>query len=251
MTQNNDQITPKGWQVTLLTLFPEMFPGPLGHSIAGKAKAKGLWDYKTVDIRNYADNKHNQVDDAPFGGGTGMVLRPDVVGAAIDATIPEGTTLIYPSPRGKLFDQNYAKKLSQTSNVAILCGRFEGIDQRILDAYPIEEVSVGDYILSGGEIAALTIMDSCIRLLPGVISKKEALNEESFGENAEYTGLLEYPLYTRPSLWKKRDVPAVLQSGNHKEINAWRLKEAQEITKKRRPDMWQSYASDSGVKDYD
>lgn len=228
---------------TLLTLFPEMFPGPLDYSLAGKALKAGIWDYKTVNIRDFASDKHGTVDDEAYGGGTGMVMRADVVAAALransQATPP--TRWIYMSPRGKLLTQSVAYDLTKNSHIGILCGRYEGVDERVLEAHNIEEISIGDYILSGGEMAALTLMDSCIRLLDGVISKKEALIEESFGANEEYTGLLEYPLYTRPSVWEGRPVPDVLLSGNHKQIAEWRLAKAQSITQYRRPDLWQQY----------
>lgn len=229
------------WHVQLLTLFPEMFPGPLGCSLAGKALEKGIWEFEAINIRDFATGKHENVDDTPCGGGAGMVMRPDVLGNAIDAHIKEDTRLIYMSPRGTPLTQSMAYELSGTPSIAIICGRYEGIDQRVIDEYNIEEISVGDYILSGGEIAALTLMDSCIRLLPDVIGNKSTLDEESFGENADYTGLLEYPLYTRPSTWRGRDVPQVLLSGHHEKINQWRLKMAEEITAERRVDLWNKY----------
>ncbi len=222
---------------TLLTLFEQMFPGPLEYSIAGKALQNKIWGFNTVDVRQYALDKHQTVDDTPYGGGTGMVMRPDVLGRAIEANISPDNKLIYMSPRGKLFNQEKAWDLTQFSNVTILCGRYEGVDERILQEYEIEEISIGDYILSGGEMAALTVMDACIRLLPGVISKQTALTEESFGENTEYAGLLEYPLYTRPLEWKSRFVPEVLLSGNHQRIAQWRLNQAKSLTKERRPDL--------------
>ena len=219
---------------TILTLFPEMFPGSLGLSLAGKALGNGIWGYEAVNIRDYATDKHQTVDDSPYGGGTGMVMRPDVLAAAIDAT-SQKQRWIYMSPRGKPLTQDMVVSLSKEPSIGILCGRYEGVDERILEAYSIEEISIGDYILSGGEMAALTLMDACIRLLPGVISK------ESFAQTSEYTGLLEYPLYTRPSNWQGRAVPGELLSGNHQEIAAWRLRQSQAITKKRRPDLWQQY----------
>lgn len=225
---------------TLLSVFPEMFPGPLAHSLAGKALEKKIWNYNIINIRDYATDKYGTVDDSPFGGGTGMVMRPDIVGNAIDKNIKKASKIIYPSPRGKVFTQKKALELVKQKNIAILCGRFEGIDERIIEEYNIEEISVGDYVLSGGEIAALTIMDSCIRLLPGVIQNDDAVKQESFGLNEDYTGLLEYPLYTRPDNWKGRKVPEVLLSGHHAKIAEWRLEKAKEITKQRRSDLWQN-----------
>lgn len=229
----------------LFSLYPEMFPGSLGFSIAKKALEKKLWSYEVVNIRDYADNKHNNVDDEPFGGGTGMVLRPDVLGSAIEDNFKDKSKIIYMSPRGSLLDQNKVHELTQISNISIICGRYEGVDERVLEEYNIEEISVGDYILSGGEPAAIVLMDCCIRTLPGVISKKEALIEESFGRNEDYTGLLEYPLYTRPSKWKNRLVPEVLISGNHAKIKNWRKEQAIEITKSRRMDLYNKFLEDN------
>lgn len=229
------------WQVQLLTLYPEMFPGPLGHSLAGKALEKGIWSYEAIQIRDYAMDKHKTVDDIPYGGGAGMVLRPDVLGKAIDANVAKGTKLLYMSPRGRVLDQAFVSELANVEKVAIICGRFEGLDQRILDTYEVEEVSAGDLVLSGGEVAALVLMDACVRLLPGVVGNKETLEEESFGASADYAGLLEYPLYTRPLNWREREVPEVLRSGNHEQIRLWRLAQAEEITKTRRKDLWQRY----------
>lgn len=232
---------PQAWNVKLLTIFPEMFPGPLGCSLAGKALDKGLWGFEAVDIRSFAGDKHSSVDDTPSGGGAGMVMRADVLGRAIDANINKASKIIYMSPRGKTLTQEKVCELSKEKNLVILCGRFEGVDERVLEEYDIEEVSVGDYILSGGEVAAITLMDACIRLLPGVIGNKNTLNEESFGENADYAGLLEYPLYTRPLEWKSRTIPDVLLSGHHAKIADWRLERAKEITKERRKDLWRDY----------
>ncbi len=229
------------WKITLFTLFPEMFPGPLGASIASKALEKGVWGFKCVDIRQYAQDKHSTVDDTPCGGGAGMVMRPDVLGAAIEANKTEGMKLVYMSPRGKPLTQEKAYELANTKEIGVICGRYEGIDERVIEEYGLEEISIGDYILSGGEVAALVLADTCIRLLPGVLGNKSTLSEESFGENADYAGLLEYPLYTRPVEWKGRNVPEVLLSGHHAEINNWRLEQAREITEKRRIDLWQKY----------
>ena len=240
--------SPSLWQATALTLFPEMFPGCLGHSLAGKALEDGIWTLDTINLRRFAYNKHGNVDDKPFGGGTGMVIRPEVLGGAIDATQeshPE-TKLIYLSPRGKVLNQDKAFELIQIPHVTFICGRFEGIDQRVITHYNIEEISIGDYILSGGEPAALVVMDCCVRLLPGVISKQEALEEESFRSHNDFSGLLEYPHYTRPSVWNDVAVPEVLLSGNHAEIRKWRLQQSQEITKARRKDLWEVYLSAKG-----
>jgi tRNA (guanine37-N1)-methyltransferase len=223
------------WTATILTLFPEMFPGPLGHSLAGKALAGGLWRLETVDIRGFARDKHRSVDDAPFGGGPGMVLRPDVVDTAIEGTDRPGP-LIYLSPRGVPLDQARIKELVSGPGVRLLCGRFEGIDQRVIEARGIEELSLGDFVLSGGEPAALALIDACVRLLPGVVGGEATLEEESFAE-----GLLEYPHYTRPQTWQGIAVPEVLVSGHHDMIRQWRKAEAELATRKRRPDLWERY----------
>ena len=220
------------WRATVLTLFPEMFPGPLGHSLAGRALEEGVWALDSVDIRGFARDKHRSVDDSPFGGGAGMVMRPDVVDAAIRAS-HHGGPLIYLTPRGRLLDQERVRALAAESRVTILCGRFEGVDQRVLDAHDAEEISLGDFVLSGGEPAALMLMDAVVRLLPGVTGNQESLAEESF----EW-GLLEYPHYTRPQLWDDRAVPEVLLSGHHENVRAWRKRQAEEVTRQRRPDLW-------------
>lgn len=218
---------------TLLTIFPEMFPGPLGMSLAGAALEKGLWSYDSVDIRDFAINKHQNVDDKPFGGGAGMVMRPDVLGNAIESSRKNGARLIYMSPRGRIFNQELARELAEEKELLIICGRFEGVDERVLTYYNIEEISIGDYVLSGGEPAAMVLMDSCIRLIPGVVGEPETLAEESFGEG-DFAGLLEYPHYTRPAEWKDLKVPEVLLSGNHANIRKWRLEEARRVTEKRK-----------------
>ena len=223
------------WTATILTLFPEMFPGPLGHSLAGKALAGGLWRLETVDIRGFARDKHRSVDDAPFGGGPGMVLRPDVVDTAIEGTDRPGP-LIYLSPRGVPLDQARIKELASGPGVRLLCGRFEGIDQRVIEARGIEELSLGDFVLSGGEPPALALIDACVRLLPGVVGDEAPLEEESFA-----AGLLEYPHYTRPQTWQGIAVPEVLVSGHHDMIRQWRKDEAELATRKRRPDLWERY----------
>jgi tRNA (guanine37-N1)-methyltransferase len=233
----------KNWQASILTLFPEMFPGTLGYSLAGSALAKELWSLNVINIRDFSTDKRGTVDDYPYGGGTGMVLKPDVLGLAIEnvLSINNIDNLIYMSPRGRLLDQKKSLELSQKQHIAIICGRFEGIDQRVIDKFNIEEISIGDYILSGGEIAALTLLDSCVRLLPGVIENKDALSEESFNPDGEFANLLEYPHYTKPREWKDVTVPEILLSGNHAKIKEWRLKQAKQITKQRRLDLWDKY----------
>ena len=225
------------WQATVLTIFPEMLPGPLAHSLAGKALEAGLWRLETVDIRDFARDKHRSVDDAPFGGGPGMVLRPDVLDAAIDGAGGAGP-LIHLSPRGRPLDQQRVRELAGSPGVRLICGRFEGVDERLLEARAVEEVSLGDFVLSGGEPAAIALIDACVRLLPGVVGCAETLAEESFAE-----GLLEYPHYTRPQVWQGRAVPEVLVSGDHGRIRAWRRAEAERLTRERRPDLWQRYSA--------
>src|SRR3984957_4282196 len=215
------------WCATVLTIFPEMFPGPLGASLAGKALRDGIWRLETVDIRDFARDKHRSVDDAPFGGGPGMVMRPDVVDAAIAGAGGCGP-LVYLSPRGRLLDQQWVRALAEGPGARLLCGRFEGVDERVLEARRVEEVSLGDFVLSGGEPAALALLDACVRVLPGVIGAAESLEEESFEQ-----GLLEYPHYTRPQVWQERAVPEALLSGHHEKIRAWRLARAEEVTKER------------------
>ena len=229
------------WGATVLTIFPEMFPGPLGASLAGKALEAGLWRLKAVDIRDFARDKHRTVDDAPFGGGPGMVMRPDVLDAAIDGAGGEGP-LLYLTPRGRPLDQARVRELASAPGVRLLCGRFEGVDERVLEARDAEEVSLGDFVLSGGEPAALALIDACVRLLPGVVGQPETLLEESFED-----GLLEYPHYTRPAEWLGRPVPEVLLSGNHARIRAWRRERREEATRLRRPDLWEKYLARAGV----
>ena len=226
---------------TLLTLFPEMFPGMLGHSLAGKALEKGIWGYNAVNIRDYALDKHKTVDGTPCGGGAGMVMRADVLGAAIENNVKSGEKLLYMSPRGKIITQSQIYELANCKNISIICGRFEGIDERVLEEYQVEEVSVGDFILSGGEVAAQVLMDACIRLLPGVVGNFSTHLEESFGQSTDYAGLLEYPLYTRPEKWHGRSVPDVLLSGHHGNVAKWRLEQAEELTRQKRPDLWEKY----------
>jgi tRNA (guanine37-N1)-methyltransferase len=223
------------WRATVLTLFPEMFPGPLGASLAGKALESGVWRLETVDIRDFARDKHRSVDDAPFGGGPGMVMRPDVLDVAIDGAGGVGP-LLYLTPRGRVLDQALVKELAAGPGLRLVCGRFEGVDERVLEARAPVEVSLGDFVLSGGEPAAVALLDACVRLLPDVLGEPETLAEESFE-----AGLLEYPHYTRPAVWQGRSVPEVLLSGHHERIRQWRLERAEEATRKRRPDLWERY----------
>ena len=238
------------WQAQVLTLYPDMFPGPLGHAIAGKALRDEKWSLETANIRDFATDKHGSVDDTPAGGGAGMVLRADIIASAIDNAVKkavENAPLIYLTPRGKLFDQMEAKRLASLDGAIFICGRFEGVDERVLKARQVEELSVGDYVLSGGEMAAMTVMDAVVRLLPGVVGSAKTLDEESFER-----GLLEYPHYTRPQIWEGMEIPEVLVSGNHKKIAEWRLDEAKNVTRTRRDDMWQKYLAknpQAGVKD--
>ena len=227
--------------VTILTIFPDLFPGPLGISVIGRALKKKLWELDVKNIRNYATDKHKSVDDYPSGGGAGMIFKPDVLGDAIEATQknfinPKGK-IIYLSPRGKLLTQKLAKKILSYKNIFLICGRFEGVDQRVLDHYEVEELSIGNYILSGGETAAFVVIDACIRLIPGVLGKEISNKEESFSPGTDYESLVEYDQYTKPTKWKGLTVPEVLLGGNHKEIKKWRLKNAKTRTKKHRSDL--------------
>ena len=230
-----------GWQATVLTLFPEMFPGPLGASLAGKSLKEGIWSLKTLDIRQFARDKHRTVDDVPLGGGVGMVLKPDVVAAALGEGSAAPGPRIYLTPRGRPLDQPLARQLAEGDGAVFLCGRYEGVDQRVIDAAQMLEVSIGDYILSGGEMAALTVLDAVVRLLPGVIGKEESHREESFE-----TGLLEPSLYTHPRNWNGIEAPEILASGHHQKIAEWRLEEAKKETRTRRPDLWQRYLQGQG-----
>ena len=242
----SEDATPKPpWRAVALTLFPDMFPGSLGQSLAGQALEDGRWALETVDIRGFARDKHRTVDDTPTGGGAGMVMRPDIVDLAVrDVKAgPSGDLpLIYMTPRGRPLTQDRVRALAKGPGVAVLCGRYEGVDQRVLDAHEAEEISIGDYVLSGGEVAALVLMDACVRLIPGVMGSGDSHAEESFEE-----GLLEYPLYTRPQNWEGRTVPEVLLSGHHANIRAWRCAEAEAITRERRPDLWKVYTASSGT----
>jgi tRNA (guanine37-N1)-methyltransferase len=227
------------FQTTILTLFPELFPGILGASLPGKALKDGLWRLETLDIRLFASDKHASVDDTPYGGGAGMVMRPDVVDAAIcgaEAKFGKPARKIYLSPRGRRLDQALVKELAALPSVLLLCGRYEGVDQRVIDAQGLEEVSLGDFVLAGGEVAAMALIEACVRLLPGVVGNAATTDEESFER-----GLLEYPHYTRPAVWNGLEVPEVLVSGNHAKVKAWRQGQAEDITKIRRPDLWNAY----------
>ena len=227
------------WSTTVLTLFPEMFPGSLGHSLAGKALDDGLWSLQAVDIRDFARDKHGTVDDTPFGGGPGMVMRADIVDAALHALPTDERPRIYLTPRGRLLTQRRVRELAEAPGAIILCGRYEGVDHRVVEAHGLEELSIGDYVLSGGEPAAEVLIDACVRLLPGVVGDSRSLEEESFER-----GLLEYPHFTRPQNWQGREVPAVLLSGHHSRIADWRRAQAEELTRDRRPDLWVRYAGD-------
>jgi len=224
------------WQAQVFTLYPEVFPGPLSKGLYGKALSKKLWNLNVVNIRDAAEDKHKTVDDTPYGGGSGMLLKPDVLAKSLDQNKTEGERIIYLSPKGKKFDQNYAQELSNEKSVSFVCGHFEGVDERVLSTRGIEEVSIGDYVLSGGETAAFVMIDSILRLLPGVLGNENSKVDESF-EN----GLLEYPQYTKPQIWEEKGVPEVLLSGDHSKIKDWRLSQSEAITRVRRPDLWQKY----------
>ena len=220
----------------IFTLYPDMFPGPLNEGLFRKAMEKNIWNLEKVDIRKYATDKHSTVDDTPYGGGYGMLMKPDVVASAIDKNVKKGEKVIFLTPRGKIFNQNIAKELSSEKTINIICGRFEGIDQRVVETRNIQEYSLGDFILSGGETAAFVFIDAIIRLLPGILGNENSIKDESF-EN----GLLEYPQYTKPQIWEEKEVPNVLLSGDHAKIKHWRLSQSEAITRVRRPDLWQKY----------
>ena len=224
------------WRASVLTIFPEMFPGPLGISLVGKALASGAWTLDVTDIRDFATDKHRTVDDTPAGGGPGMVMKADVLGRAIDAVATDARPRLLMSPRGMPLTQARVEALSRDGGVVLICGRFEGVDERVIAGRGLEEVSVGDYVLSGGELAAMALIDACVRLLPGVMGAAASGAEESFTE-----GLLEYPHYTRPQIWEGRPIPEVLTSGDHAKIAAWRRAEAERLTKERRPDLWAAF----------
>ena len=228
------------WTAGVVTLFPESFPGALGMSICGKALDRGIWVLKTLDIRDFAVDRHKTVDSSPYGGGPGMVLRPDVLDRTLEAISHVPGRRICLSPRGRRFDQAFAKELAHEPGVVLVCGRYEGIDQRVIEAREMEEVSLGDFVLTGGEIAAQALLDATVRLLPGVIGSEQGLDEESFED-----GLLEYPQYTHPKIWKGRSVPEVLLSGNHKKIAEWKKQQSELVTRNYRPDLWKAY---EGVK---
>ncbi len=230
----------KPWHVNILTLFPDMFPGTLGTSLSGRALEKKLWSYECVNIRDFATDTHRTVDDTPFGGGAGMVMRADIIESALLST-PNSGRKIYMSPRGNPLTQSLVQDLAQEDALTILCGRYEGVDQRVLDAHEFEEISIGDYVLSGGEPAAMILMDACIRLLDGVMGNNATPDEESFSN-----GLLEYPHYTKPAQWvdaqgQEHSVPEILRSGHHKKIAQWRLEQSKALTQERRPDIWNDY----------
>lgn len=232
------------WRAQIITLFPEAFPGTLGLSLTGKALDLGLWALDTIDLRPFGDGRHKNVDDTPAGGGAGMVLRADVVSRALDqaaAQAAAGSPVIYLSPRGKPFDQAMAQRWSEGPGITMLCGRFEGVDQRVIDHYGIEEVSLGDFVMTGGEIAAQALIDATVRLIPRVIGNHASTEEESFS-----AGLLEFPQYTKPSVWQDREIPEVLLSGHHANISRWRKDAAERLTKERRPDLWRAYCAQHG-----
>ena len=224
------------WIARVFTLYPELFPGPLGSGLYKKAHEKKLWSLEVVNIRDYATDKHKTVDDTPFGGGSGMLMRADIIANSLDKNISsKNEPIIYLSPKGKKFDQVYAKKILE-KNINIICGHFEGVDQRLLETRNIEEVSVGDFVLSGGEIGAFVVIDTIVRLIPGVLGNSNSLSEETFERN-----LLEYPQYTKPQKWEKKNIPDVLLTGDHAKIKDWRLSQSRDITRRRRPDLWEKY----------
>ena len=224
------------WTAKVFTLYPELFPGPLNSGLYKKALDKKIWSLEVVNIRDYATDKHKTVDDTPFGGGSGMLMRADVIANSLDKNISnKNEPIIYLSPKGKKFDQIYAKKVLD-KNINIICGHFEGVDERLLETRNIEEVSIGDFVLSGGEIGAFVVIDTIVRLIPGVLGNYDSLNEETFERN-----LLEYPQYTKPQKWEKKEVPDVLLTGDHAKIKDWRLTQSRDITRRRRPDLWKKY----------
>ena len=224
------------FQAQVFTLYPEFFPGPLAKGLYGKALSNKLWNLNVVNIRDAATDKHKTVDDTPYGGGTGMLLKPDILAKSLDQRVKKDERIFYLSPRGKKFDQKFARDLSKEKSISLICGHFEGVDERVLDTRNIEEISIGDYVLSGGETAALVVLDSVLRLLPGVLGNEKSAIDETF-EN----GLLEYPQYTKPQIWEEKSVPEVLLSGDHAKIKDWRLSQSEAITRDRRPDLWQKY----------
>ena len=227
------------WQARIFTLYPEIFPGPLNKGLYGKALSNKIWNLDTVNIRDATEDKHKTVDDTPFGGGAGMLIKPNVLARSIDQNANKNEKIFYLSPKGKLFNQKIAKSLSKENCVNLICGHFEGVDQRLLETRNIEEISIGDYILSGGETAVFVIINSILRLVPGILGNEQSIDDESF-EN----GLLEYPQYTKPQIWEEKSVPDVLLSGDHSKIKDWRLSKSEAITRLRRPDLWQKYKKD-------
>ena len=224
------------WRATVLTLFPDMFPGPVGASLAGKAMAKGLWSLSLVDIRDFAIDRHRSVDDTPAGGGPGMIMKPDVLARAIDAAAFDDRPRLLLSPRGAPLTQARVRELAGGGGIVAICGRFEGVDERVIAGRNLIETSIGDYVLSGGELAAMVLIDACVRLLPGVMGKASSATEESFS-----SGLIEYPQFTRPAVWEERAIPDVLVGGDHAKVDAWRRAEAERLTRERRPDLWEKY----------
>ena len=224
------------WKAQVFTLYPEVFPGPLNKGLYGKALTKKLWDLKVVNIRDAAEDKHKTVDDTPYGGGSGMLLKADVLAKSLDLNKNDSERIFYLSPKGKNFDQKYAQDLTNEKSISLICGHFEGVDERILETRNIEQISIGDFILSGGETAALVIIDSILRLLPGVLGNEKSASDETF-----QNGLLEYPQYTKPQIWEQKSVPDVLLSGDHNKIKDWRLSQSEAITRDRRPDLWEKY----------
>src|SRR5215468_873339 len=227
------------WRATILTIFPELFPGPLGASLAGKASTNGLWSLETIDVRDFTTDRHRSVDDTPAGGGPGMIMRADVLGRAIDAVAGEDRPRLLMSARGQPLNQAWVRKLMQGSGVVAVCGRFEGVDERVIARRGLVEVSIGDYVLAGGELAAMVLIDACVRLIPGVMGKESSGADESFSAN-----LIEYPQFTRPQVWEGRAIPEVLTSGDHGKVEAWRREEAERLTRERRPDLWAAYRAD-------
>ena len=227
------------FQAQIFTLYPEIFPGPLAKGLYGKALSNKLWNLSVINIRDAATDKHKTVDDTPYGGGTGMLLKADILANSLDRKVKKGERVFYLSPKGKKFDQKLAQDLSKEKSISLICGHFEGVDERVLTTRNIEEISIGDYVLSGGETAALVVLDSILRLLPGVLGNEKSSIDETF-EN----GLLEYPQYTKPQIWEEKSVPEVLLSGDHAKIKDWRLSQSEAITRVRRPDLWQKYKKD-------
>ena len=231
------------WRASVITICPEMFPGPLGASLAGKAQAEGLWALDAIDLRDFAADRYRTVDDTPAGGGPGMVMKPDVLARAIDAVASDARPRLLMSARGAPLTQARATQLATGAGVVIICGRFEGVDERVIEGRGLEEVSIGDYVLSGGELAAMVAIDACVRLIPGVMGKEESAAEESFAQH-----LLEYPHYTKPQLWECRAIPEVLLSGDHAKVAVWRKAEAERLTRTRRPDLWAAYLAEVAAK---